>query len=232
MSVIFWDFDGTLVYSQSLWSNSVYKALKEIDNYSQVKFEDIKKCMAYGFTWHTPENDYSNITGEKWWDFMNKHFYDSYLKCGVSEGVARTATDKIRKIIKRTENYTIYDDTIITLSKVKEMGHVNVILSNNYPDLGEVLKNLGLIEYFDGMVVSAVEGYDKPRKELFNIAKEKFPSDSYYMVGDNVKADIGGGNNANMRTILVHKGYSELADYCFFDLYSIVDLVKNKEINV
>ena len=29
--VIFWDFDGTLVHSEYLWSSNVYEALKCVD---------------------------------------------------------------------------------------------------------------------------------------------------------------------------------------------------------
>lgn len=227
MSVVFWDFDGTLAYSESLWSGSVYKALLETDATTSVPFADIKKHMQYGFTWHTPEQDYSHLIQDEWWAFMNKHFYESYLKCGVSEGIALAATSKVRNIIKRIENYSLYDDTIATLQKVREMGHTNVILSNNYPDLCEVLDGLQISTYFDGVVISAREGYDKPRIELFEIAKERFPGNEYYMVGDSQKADILGGKNAGMRTILVHKGYSDEADFCFDDLYEIIEILSN-----
>lgn len=229
MSVIFWDFDGTLVHSNSLWSRSVYTALQETDANAQVEFEEIRKHMKYGFTWHTPEQDYSNMTGDKWWDFMNAHIYESYIKCGVSEEIAQAATAKMCAIIKRVENYELYEDTLDTLRTAKELGYTNVILSNNYPDMDEVVEKLGLMKYLDGMIVSAVEGYDKPRKELFEVAKAKFPSDEYYMVGDNIKADIFGGNNAGMKTIYVHRDYSEEADYCFDDLSSIGELLKSKQ---
>ena len=236
MSIIFWDFDGTLVYSKSLWTGSVHKALKETDPNTPVTFEQLKICMSHGFTWHTPERDYSQMTGEKWWDFMNLHFYNSYLECGVPEDIALAAAGKIRGIIKQTENYHLFDDTLSTLQQMKAWGHTNVLLSNNYPDLDEVVTNLGLAEYFDGMIVSAVEGYDKPREELYNIAKKRFPGDDCriygdccmggdcYMVGDNVIADIGGGKRAGMKTILVHKGFSEDADYCFDHLSEICSL--------
>lgn len=225
MGVIFWDFDGTLAYSDALWSGSVHKALLLADANTHVKFEEIRMCMKYGFTWHTPERDYSNMTAEKWWDFMNRHFYESYIKCGVSDEIAQAATAKVRGIIKRIENYTLYEDALLTLSKAKDRGYRNVLLSNNYPDLEEVLQKLGLMEYLDGIIISAMEGYDKPRTELFEIAKERYPGDIYYMIGDNPKADITGGNSAGMKTILVHKGYSEEADYCFDDLYSICDVL-------
>ncbi|MGN1201888.1 MAG: HAD hydrolase-like protein, partial [Eubacterium sp.] len=70
--VIFWDFDGTITYSTSLWSSSVLRALKETDFESDIELEEIRKYMAFGFTWHTPDEDYSSLTGDKWWDFMNE----------------------------------------------------------------------------------------------------------------------------------------------------------------
>ncbi len=228
MSVIFWDFDGTLVYSNSLWSRSLYAALQEVDTSTGVTYEELQACQKYGFTWHTPERDYSQMTGEKWWDFMNDHFYESYIKCGVAEEVAREVTGKVRSMIKRVENYELYADTIETLRTTQQMGYTNVILSNNYPDMDEVVEQLGMAQYLQGMIVSAVEGYDKPRRELFEIAKEQFPSEEYYMVGDNLVADIRGGRNAGMKTIYVHRGYSEEADDCFDDLRSICELLRVK----
>lgn len=44
MMVFFWDFDGTLVKSNSLWSKSVYRALKSTAD-SSVTIEEIKACM-------------------------------------------------------------------------------------------------------------------------------------------------------------------------------------------
>lgn len=225
MVVLFWDFDGTLVHSDPLWSNSVYTALREADADTTVKFEDLRKCMAYGFTWHTPNENYSAFTKDAWWDFMNKHFYDSYIKCGVLPETAFAATRKIRSIIKNPENYILYDDAIPVLHTLKECGYVNVILSNNYPDLTEVLGMLDLLQYFDEVIISSVEGYDKPRKELFDIAKSKYPGAAYYMIGDSLKADVLGAKQAGMTTVLVHKGYFDEADYCFDDLISILKLL-------
>ena len=42
------------------------------------------------------------------------------------------------------------------------------------------------------------------------------------MIGDSVNADIIGGNNAGMTTILVHNGFNKNANYCFDDLHSII----------
>ena len=106
------------------------------------------------------------------------------------------------------------------------MCHKNILLSNNYPDMDEVLQKLGIFHLFDGTIVSAIEGYDKPRPELFALAKERYPADRHFMVGDNVVADVGGAGAAGMTTVLVHRGYNEAADYCFDDLLSVCDILK------
>lgn len=224
-TVVFWDFDGTLVHSGPLWSSSVYKALKETDSNTQVLFEDVRKHMAYGFTWHTPDEDYRSLIGDKWWNFMNRHFYSTYIKLGVDDGTAQIAAGKVRNIIKKQENYTLYDDALGVLIQLKKSGVKNVLLSNNYPELEEVLGKLGLTEYLDGIIVSALEGYDKPRAELFEIAKDRFPAAKYFMIGDSVSADVIGGKNAGMTTVFVHGGWNENADYCCDDLRDIVDLI-------
>lgn len=226
MSIIYWDFDGTLVWSEHLWSSSVFKALNETNDKNGVLFTDIRKCMATGFTWHTPDNDYTAFKNERWWDFMNEHIYRSYLSLGIDNETAYTATQKVRGIIKKRENYNLFPDTVSTLRKMRNRGHKNIILSNNFPDLYEVIEKIGIEKYFDGFVISAVEGYDKPRKELFDIAKSyNKNNEPMYMVGDSINADIIGGRNAGMTTIYVHKGFCEEADYCFENLKDIVDLV-------
>lgn len=226
MAIIFWDFDGTIVHSNHLWSGSVYRSLKEADENTKVNFNDIRKCMASGFTWHTPNEDYSSFTHVKWWDFMNNKILNDYISLGVKESVAKAASQKVRSTIKEVSNYELYPDSVETLKAAIKKGHKNVILSNNYPDLIDVIKALNLHKYFDNFVVSAVVGYDKPRSEIFKIAKSLYPIDTeFIMIGDSVNADIIGGNNAGMKTILVHNGQDSNADYCFDNLKSILEVI-------
>ena len=224
MKVICWDFDGTLVYSEHLWSGSVFRALNESVSVHNVLFTDIRRCMATGFTWHTPYEDYSQMTGEKWWDFMNARIYRSYISLGIEPELAKAATDKVRGIIKEEKNYNLYADTIAVLGKSRELGYKNVLLSNNYPDLTEVLDKLDLTHRFDDLIISALVGYDKPRDEIFNMAKEPYPDGEFIMVGDNPLADIEGGKRAGMKTVLVHKSECAAADYCFDDLMSVLEV--------
>ena len=81
----------------------------------------------------------------------------------------------------------------------------NFILSNNFPELGRLIKDLGLNEFFSGCLISSNIGYEKPRIEIFQYAiKAAQQPDICYMIGDNPVADIFGGKRAGMHTILVH----------------------------
>lgn len=225
MSVFCWDFDGTLAYSAHLWSSSVFSALNETVTDHNVTFQDIRRCNASGFTWHTPEQDFSVFVGEKWWEFMNAHFFRSFVSLGISESDAKSASEKVRDIIMQPSNYNLFDDTVYVLEKSKEKGHTNIILSNNYPELETITDALGITRCFDRLIVSGIVGYDKPRKEIFDIAKSFYPDEDFIMIGDNPVADILGGKSAGMTTVLVHKGFDKNADYCFDNLLDICSIM-------
>lgn len=220
--VICWDFDGTLAYSNSLWSNAVYKAIKETQTTTNITLDNIKKHMSEGFTWHTPNEDYHKLIGDMWWDFMNKRFSDIYIILKTDKATADKASKKVRGIVKKSHNYTLYEDTITTLKYCKQKGYINVLLSNNYPDLNDVLDELDISKYFEHFVISALVGYDKPRNEIFEYARKLYKNAcKYYMVGDNISADIIGAKNTGMTTILIHNTLESTADYSFKTLAEV-----------
>ncbi len=226
MSTLFWDFDGTLVYSHHLWSGSMYRALLAVSPSCGVTFSQIRECNTRGFTWQTPHRNYTAYKGEAWWLHFEAHAYTAYISCGVSPADAATAASLVKYFIKQAENYHLFPDTLSTLKTLRERGHRHVLLSNNFPDLTDILAQIGLLSYFDGVILSAIEGYDKPRKELFQIATDRFPDSSYYMIGDNINADIRGGNQAGIPTILVHSGHSELANLSAESLSEICSFIR------
>ena len=225
MSTIFWDFDGTLVYSHHLWSGSMYAALTTIHPQTRVSFQQIRECNKRGFTWQTPQRDHTRLIGDAWWRHIEAHAYSAYLSCGESEMISCAAASLVKGFILAPDRYHLYPDTLSVLRECKHRGHRNVLLSNNYPELAEMVHKLRLTPYLDGIITSAMEGYDKPRRELFNIAKSRFPDTSYYMIGDNPTADIIGGNRADMTTVLVHSTPVPSANYCFNELSEILIII-------
>ena len=202
---LFWDFDGTLVHSQVLWSSAVHRALRECCLDTAVTLEQIRGPMRTGFTWHTPEQDYTACTGQAWWERMSRRFCDIYTALGVEEPAAQRASARVRCLILNPDNYTLYTDAVDTLRLCREMGWRNFLLSNNYPELPAIVGALGITALFDGLVVSALAGWDKPRREIFDYARSLAGNPKRcVMIGDNPVADIAGARAAGMEAILVH----------------------------
>lgn len=224
---IFWDFHRTLAYSTHIWGNSLLKAAKTVCPDTSITFEQIEEHLIYGFPWQVPENDYTKITGSKWWDFMYMHFEKIYKMFGLSEQDSNKACVLAREMILDYKKYSLYDDTISTLEACIEKGFKNYIVSNNYPELEELMKNLKILKYFDGLVVSAIIGYDKPRTEIFDYAKNLANNPEIcYMVGDSVECDVYGGKRSGMKTILVHNSVTCNADYICENLCDILNVIE------
>lgn len=202
---IFWDFDGTLVRSNHLWSGSLYRALGGSGNPYGIAFEDVRPLMRSGLTWHMPQFSYPHMTGGAWWDYTRAALAAICVRLGAGIDEALRAAERAREIILDPSSYELFDDTRETLERCLALGYENHILSNNYPELGDTLEALDLARYFAGCTVSAKVGFEKPRPEIFDIALEKAGRPAAaYMVGDNPRADIEGANNCGMVSVLVH----------------------------
>ena len=225
MKVFCWDFDGTLTVPDPLWRDIIMESLGLDLTSDDGLAQKIRACMYPEYPWNTPDGDLASYRGEAAWKYLEAHFYRGFTECGISPEAARAAADMVRPTIKRPERYRLYGDAVDTLRCVKTRGAVNVLLTNNYPDLYDIIEALGLSGYFDEMIISGVVGFNKPRREIFERAKKKYPGAEFFLIGDSVNADILGGRQCGMRTILVHRGHSEHADYCFDDLQSIKKLL-------
>lgn len=216
---IFWDFDGTLVYSDHLWSGSLLRLITAEAPQKGIVLDEVREHMKTGFTWHTPFDDHSQLKGEKWWDNILDRMKEICLLLGLDNVTAQMVADRMRAEITDIKNYHIYPDAVEMLLFAREKGYKNYILSNNYPELESVMEKLGLADFFDGFTVSAVLGVDKPRKEIFEHALKlsDYP-ECCFMVGDNPYADIEGANSVDIPSVLVHKDVKSNACYTFENL--------------
>lgn len=212
--VIFWDFDGTLAHSKALWTNSVLKALERFRPEAAVTFDQVRPLMRDGYPWDVPDPDYIPLTGGDWWAFMERRFLQVYRAVGLPEDVARQAAPAVREEILRVENYHLFDDSVAALEQCRRWGCRNILLSNNYPELEGVMARLGLLPYFEGLVVSGVVGWDKPRPQIFRHALGLAgPGARCLMVGDNPVADVEGAKACGIPAALVHRPAESRADY-------------------
>ncbi len=226
---IFWDFDGTLVQSPSLWSNAFLQALKGAWPGCPLSLEDVRPHLRSGFPWHTPEKDFTGLTGERWWEHMVCHFEKAGLALGATQEIASKAARAVREIIVSPENYALYEDTLQVLDRLKALGFSQYIVSNNYPELFRIAAALGLAPYFSGMVVSGEIGYDKPRPEIFEAALELagHPGCCFF-IGDNPVADGQGAADAGIPVLLVHIRENPRGFTAFETLTQVLHCVEGK----
>jgi FMN phosphatase YigB (HAD superfamily) len=226
---LFWDFDGTLVRSDSLWTGSVHRALIACAPDCGVGREDIRPLMREGFPWHTPGDDFRRLAAPgEWWAFMCRRFISIYRALGVSEATSAESAGLVRDFVLDIRNYTLYDDAVFALESCRRAGWRNFILSNNYPELAGTVEKLGLSPFFSGTVVSACAGYDKPRGEIFDIVlRLAGRPEPCFMIGDNPTADIKGAKAAGIPAILVHKDIPcEDADHICASLTEILEILR------
>jgi len=124
----------------------------------------------------------------------------------------------------RAENAVVFPDSKAVLEKLsKRRIRLGVISNVSSHDVAvEILRKVGLLEYFDRVVTSAFVGIRKPDPGIFLYALMQFnlqPREAV-IVGDSERHDVWGGMITGMKTVLVSKRpmVDSIADYRFSSL--------------
>lgn len=229
--VLFWDFHGTLTLPDVTWFEAAMEAAAEEVPEKPLSQEVLERhfagrCLPW---WSVPSRDTRHLTGSgAWWAHCEKEFVPMLQACGFSEAEARRIAPKMREKVLQPGRYRLYPDALATLETLKQRGYRHYLLSNNYPELEELAGALGLAPLLEGVVVSAKAGYDKPRREIFDMARQTAGDPALcWMMGDNAEDDIGGANAAGFVSVWVHPkpGATAPATHCLQNLADILPLL-------
>lgn len=226
--VLFWDFHGTLTHPDKLWSINVWRAARELLPDCPVTLENVIACLDNdGFPWHHPEQARPDLTEPRlWWEHVDRLFYNTLLRCGLTDKEAGSATPHIREKILDVRNYRLFEQAGEVLAALRKAGWRHYMVSNNFPELQELCGALGIAPYFSGFITSALVGYEKPRREIFEQALDKAGRpERCFMVGDNPVADMLGAHNAGIPGILVHTAASADASFACHSLHEVCALL-------
>lgn len=208
MRMIFWDFHGTLTPPDHNWSPAVHEAAQEVR--PDLTWEEVSRAMAdEGFPWHTWKQEGARLQQPgAWWDYVEQAvFAETLRRLGLPEADCRRLAPTIRARVLQPGRFRLYPGVPAMLEALRERGYHHAVLSNNFPELEQLLTAMGIRGAFDQVFVSAVMGYDKPHPELFRQAMAACgPMEQAIMVGDNPKGDIAGGHGAGMHTIWIARG--------------------------
>jgi putative hydrolase of the HAD superfamily len=122
---------------------------------------------------------------------------------GISE-------NEIRKIAEDTvlndEKFYFYEDVIEVIPRLRQK-YVLGVVSDTWPSLDRVFKNIGLREYFSTFVMSSVLGVTKPHELMYMTALQELglrPEEALF-IDDNV-GNLEGAESLGIQTLLMLRG--------------------------
>lgn len=125
------------------------------------------------------------------------------------------------------------EGAIEAVNSIKSLGLKVALVSNGKSPFQERNFNaLGISHLFDEIFVSESVGLRKPEKEIFELACKHLgvKTSKVVFVGDSVKSDIDGANNAGIFSILISKNPEQQcpqASAIFSDYRQLLEIVQN-----
>ncbi|MEG1931484.1 MAG: HAD-IA family hydrolase [Pygmaiobacter sp.] len=207
--VLFWDFHGTLTLPDHTWTDTAYAALKAAHPESAITWDDLHakfrhRCLPW---WVCKGEDTKFLLGKgAWWRFVEEGFVEIYKEFGISENEAKRLVKALRPALCAPANHRLRHDAVEVLATLQKRGYRQYLLSNNFPELPEIITALGLAPYFSGLIVSGAIGLDKPHKNIYDyaLALAGHPAQAI-MIGDNPDDDVRGAKNAGLGAIGVDR---------------------------
>ena len=123
------------------------------------------------------------------------------------EAFAASALAPLREAFRDPGSWRVFDDVVPVLSALRDVGARLAIVSNWDSGLPKLLERLGLASWFDTIVVSHLEGVEKPRPELFlrAVARLGGRPDEALHVGDVPELDGVGATAAGIASVIIDR---------------------------
>lgn len=229
--VLFFDFHGTLVHPDHIWLEAVRTAISVGGAGFAADDDEIQKVLSrQRLPWYCyPERDMREMLQTVgWWGHCDAEFYDMFMQLGAQSTAARAMVPLIREYIIAPKHHRLFENTLPTLARLRELGYECYLLSNNFPETAAVASAIGVGDYMQGMVVSAEVGFAKPRREIFDYARQvACAPKNAIMIGDNPNDDIAGAKAAGFTTVQVNNSKDcHKADYYCEDISGILQLLQ------
>ena len=112
------------------------------------------------------------------------------------------------------------------LKKLREMAeHMGVITDGDRPYTENLLKNLGIADFFDSVTTAEDAGVGKPNPKIFQLALENSRSEPKIYVGDSEKRDMRGAKSVGMLAVKIGN-FTKYGDLRARDLLEAAELIE------
>ena len=172
--------------------------------------------------------DESLLLPDETWEFAARRNY--FLD--LAKRLSWTLTDREADILARdmTENdarYDFYEEARGALMELREMGAMG-LLSDAMPSIKRTFDNAGLLELFDGVVISCDIGATKPDEKMYRAITELLevePADCIFC--DDRLNNLEGAEKFGIRAVhMCREGESSWHGDVVHDLTGLADLLR------
>ncbi|MCM8775091.1 MAG: HAD-IA family hydrolase [Candidatus Omnitrophica bacterium] len=208
VDTIFFDAGGTLFRPYP----SVGEVYRDVaSRYGcRAKADEIEKFFQEAWLKRDGLADLASHSSEKiereWWRGLVSDVFGHFDPIGKFDAFFEELYD----VFGAPECWRLYPETLDVLRELKKRKKQLAIISNWDSRLFRLCHGLGLDEYFDFVLASAVFGAAKPSPKIFQEALRKAGSSVHEAVhiGDSFEDDIQGALRIGMEVILVDRGFS------------------------
>ena len=227
---LIWDFDGTLGYREGGWTGAMVEVLRRHAPECDATADHVRPHIQAGFPWHDPHQSSSVRHADQWWNDLSPIFGRAFAAVGIEAAHAKYMAQEVRFAYTAPLHWRSYDDTLPTLSQLSAAGWTHLLLSNHVPELPLLLRHLQVDRFFAQVFNSAETGYEKPHPQAYRAVLEAIgETNSVWMIGDSMIADIAGAAAAGMPGILVRKRHADAFYQC--DDLSQVPVILQSELS-
>lgn len=127
----------------------------------------------------------------------------------ATEGQLHEWCHEMYDLFTSPQHYVLFEDVQEVLAELSRREYRLGVVSNFAPTLKAILREKGVLDYFDPVIVSTEVGLEKPNPAIFRLALERSelrPADVLY-VGDHEKNDIWAPNQVGIDAVRI-KRYS------------------------
>lgn len=223
---LLWDVDGTLLDFASAEEAAIRALFSE---------------FRLGVCTEEMLSRYSAIN-KKYWERLERgemskpeilvgRFREFFDEEGMDSSIAEAFNDRYQLSLGDTIAYC--DDSYELVLSLKGKIPQYVVSNGTVTAQTKKLNRSGFDKLMDGVFLSEDLGYEKPRKEFFDIVMEsigKPEKDRVLIIGDSLTSDILGGNIAGIKTCFYNPKASDnntkaVPDYEIRDLRQVIELL-------
>lgn len=238
IQVIFFDAAGTLFHLQGPVAEIYLRAAEKYGvKQTPALLSSVSESLTRAFQDAPPPvfaaNDPIEIKRceRLWWfDIVHNVFYRAGMFDGFDEYF-----DEVFEAFDGPELWSLYPETEAALKELKAGGFELGMISNFDSRLFNVLRGLGIHEWFDTVTISSLAKAAKPAPKIFHVALEKHAvdADEALHVGDSPRDDLEGAQRAGLHAVLLDRerrasGNQAATIHSLVELRAVIDLLEDE----